>query len=82
MAERIEYILDLGRFEEQFEPVAFLAIVPRTAESKNAVALAQLVIEAYRGTIDYDGESLADAMSEVKAFLRGDRRGKPLYGNF
>ncbi len=44
----------------------------------DASALAELMIEAYRGTIDYDGESLDDAAREVNAYLAGKRGGPAL----
>jgi RimJ/RimL family protein N-acetyltransferase len=40
-------------------------------------ALAELMLDAYRGTIDDEGETLEDALNEVKAFLAGERGGKP-----
>ena len=39
-------------------------------------ALAQLMLEAYQGTIDYEGETLEDAISEVKGTINGK------YGTF
>ena len=36
------------------------------------------MVEAYRGTVDYEGETLKDAVAEVRAFLAGERGGPPL----
>lgn len=38
-------------------------------------SLGSLMLEAYRGTVDYDGESLEDSISEMKGTLEGK------YGN-
>lgn len=49
----------------------------RPPQAAEAPALAQLMVDAYRSTIDYDGETLADAAAEVNAYLAGDRGGPP-----
>jgi RimJ/RimL family protein N-acetyltransferase len=36
------------------------------------------MIEAYRGTIDYDDETVEDALGEVQTYLAGGRGGRPL----
>lgn len=36
----------------------------------DVAGLAELMLNAYVGTIDYDGESLEDAIEEVSAFFR------------
>lgn len=41
----------------------------RTVQTADASLLAELMIDAYRGTIDYDGETFNDALAEVNAFL-------------
>lgn len=52
--------------------------VPATAalrppSPEDAAALAALMMSAYVGTIDYEGESEADALIEVRRTLSGDR---------
>ncbi|MDX1615368.1 MAG: GNAT family N-acetyltransferase [Candidatus Promineifilaceae bacterium] len=37
-------------------------------------AMAHLMLDAYRGTIDYDGETLADAQAAVDDYLHGSAR--------
>lgn len=49
----------------------------RTVQPTDASSLAELMIDAYRGTIDYDGETYDDALGEVKAFMAGERGGPP-----
>jgi RimJ/RimL family protein N-acetyltransferase len=39
---------------------------PTEADSE---ALAELMLDAYRGTIDYDGETLAEALAEVRGYF-------------
>ena len=43
----------------------------RNISNKDTHILGSLMLNAYRGTIDYDGESLDDAISEVQATLEG-----------
>ncbi len=40
-------------------------------------ALAALMIDSYMGTIDYDGETLEDALGEIQAYFNG-ASGEPL----
>jgi GNAT superfamily N-acetyltransferase len=42
---------------------------PRTSD---LAALADLMLDAYRGTIDYDGETLEQAVEEVEGYLAGE----------
>jgi len=48
----------------------------RTAAHSDKEALAALMLDAYRGTVDYDGESLEDALREIDHTLSGS------YGRF
>jgi L-amino acid N-acyltransferase YncA len=62
---RSEYRLhsiDLGRLRSARGPVRPVAATDRDA-------LAQLVLDAYRGTIDDEGETLADALEAVDEWL-------------
>ncbi len=40
-------------------------------------ALAELMIDSYHGTIDYDGETIEDALAEVQGYFAG-RNAQPL----
>jgi hypothetical protein len=40
--------------------------------AEDAEALAQLMLDAYLGTIDYDGESIEDAREEIAGYLVRD----------
>lgn len=43
----------------------------RTISKKDADVLGVLMLESYKNTIDYEGETLEDAVSEVSATLNG-----------
>ncbi len=43
----------------------------RTITAEDTEALAKLMLAAYQGTIDYDGETLEDARREVKGAFQG-----------
>ncbi len=60
--QRHEYVLafaDLGTTEVSAVPAG---IVMRAVESADLLALAELMLDAYRHTIDYEGESLTEAV--------------------
>jgi len=78
MDDRTEYVLDLATLAVRPDPSAAPVVQTRSARQEDLNALAELMIEAYRGTIDYSGESLAEAVQEVQAFLTGQRGGKAL----
>lgn len=78
MRKRHEYFRDLSDFGGRDQTVPATRLELRPASPADASALAELMIEAYRGTIDYDGESLADAVHEVEAYLAGKRGGQAL----
>lgn len=74
MATRNEYRLDLSHYEP------FAAKLPPTFAVRNpslddAALLADLMLDAYRDTIDYDGETLADARAEIDRFFSGGNDG-------
>jgi ribosomal protein S18 acetylase RimI-like enzyme len=51
-------------------------VASRTVAPRDRDALAILLFAAYRGTIDDEGDSFADALAEIEKMLRGD------YGRF
>lgn len=63
---RHRYVIDLKDWVRNSP-----SIETRPIEDDDAQALAHLMIEAYRGTIDYEGETLADAHSEVGGWFSG-----------
>jgi RimJ/RimL family protein N-acetyltransferase len=78
MTKRHEYSLDLSNIDHYDPPLTAARLQLRTAQPTDAYALAELMIKAYRGTIDYDGETLEDAIGEVQAYLTGKKGGRPL----
>ena len=77
MTSRSEYFLKLPEVQSKEMPMLDAAFQVRTAQTEDASLLAQLMVDAYRGTIDYDGETFDDALSEVNSFLAGERGGSP-----
>lgn len=70
MTVRHHYVLDLGAFavEERPTPPGHVVRRPTAADAE---ALAVLMLEAYRGTVDYDGEGIEEARGEVGAHFAG-----------
>lgn len=78
MTERHEYSLKLSEFDELLPLVTVGNLSTKPARSVESNALAELMLEAYRGTTDFDGETLEDAIGECRAYLAGERGGQPL----
>lgn len=77
MSKRYEYTLRLQNLAPSNKSQVNDAFELRPVKAADAPALADLMIDAYRGTIDYDGETLEDALAEVHAYLAGERGGQP-----
>lgn len=70
MTVRHHYVLDLG----DFVPVEWShpsGLFVRRPTPGDAEALAVLMLKAYRGTIDYDGEGIEEARDEVGGHFGG-----------
>lgn len=78
MIERHEYSTDLAEFDPCSLPMAAIDLQLRAIRSTDSNAIAELMVEAYRGTIDDEGETLEDAIGEVNAYLAGERGGRSL----
>lgn len=68
--KRLRLVLDLGS-----APVS-TDLACRTVAPSDKEALATLMLDAYQGTVDYEGESLDDALREIGHTLTGS------YGRF
>ena len=68
--KRLRLVLDLDSAPGPID------LACRTAAPPDREALAALMLDAYRGTIDYDGESLDDALREIDHVCSGS------YGRF
>jgi len=68
---RYTYCLDLGELEDPAATRDAAADAVRQPHRADLEALAELMLSAYRGTIDDEGESLEDAIQEVGSFFDG-----------
>jgi RimJ/RimL family protein N-acetyltransferase len=64
------YVVDLGRLIGA-DPILEDPITLRRPTLEDRDDLARLMLDAYRGTIDYDGEDLEAALNEVDGYLGG-----------
>lgn len=62
---KIRYEIDLGAFASE---VTYTRAI-RAISAEDLDALANLMLDAYIGTIDYDGEGYEDAVGEVGDYL-------------
>ena len=69
MPTRHNYRLNLAAYHPQQQPSPGLDL--RAPTGADAANLAVLMLDAYRDTIDYDGETLEQARQEVESFLNG-----------
>ena len=77
MSKRYEYALQLPDFAPSKASRVDDELELRPVKIADAPAIADLMIDAYRGAIDYDDETLEDALAEVHAYLAGERGGQP-----
>lgn len=70
MPERIKhhYVIELGE-DPLASPWLDFEVELRTPQKGDLADLAELMLDAYRGTIDYDGESIDEAESEVSDYF-------------
>lgn len=69
---RLLMMVDLAGYSEEHR-----AALARQIQDEDAERVGHLMLEAYRGTIDYAGESLSDSVQEVRGTLAG-KYGKPI----
>jgi L-amino acid N-acyltransferase YncA len=66
---RHEYVLDLTKVDPRTLAARHIdAVEVRPASASDATALAVLMLDAYRGTIDYEGETPEQTRREVERF--------------
>ncbi|GMQ98415.1 MAG: hypothetical protein BMS9Abin17_0925 [Acidimicrobiia bacterium] len=63
---KLRYEIDLAR---PVQTITSQDVVVRTITTDDANALASLMLDAYRGTIDSEDESLQDALEEVDSYF-------------
>lgn len=78
LSQREEYVLELSVLE--WDPLVSGKdrLHLRAAELEDTTILAELMLAAYHGTTDDEGETLEEAIEEVDAYLAGDRGGEAL----
>ena len=65
---KIRYEIALGPHADTPEPVGFLT---RNVAAGDRDDLARLMLDAYVGTIDYEGETINEALDEVDGWFAG-----------
>jgi GNAT superfamily N-acetyltransferase len=74
MPHRLEYFLDLSNAAPRPQPPVS-AYRQELVSVSDADELADLMLDAYRGTIDYHGENIDDAREEIRTCFRGGSGG-------
>jgi RimJ/RimL family protein N-acetyltransferase len=69
MASRHEYRLDLTGRTAATPARLLIGAHFRPVQSADLVPLAELMLDAYRDTVDYEGESLPEAVREVEHYF-------------
>lgn len=72
-----EYRLQLASLRPINNQPSLSNATMRIPVNSDTQALADLMFDSYRGTIDYHGETLDDAIDEVQAYFAGQRGGAP-----
>lgn len=65
---RFEYVLDLKIFSVPIAEDPFADLTWRNPAVADKQLLADLMLASYYGTIDYDGETIEDALGEVESY--------------
>lgn len=71
MPKRHEYRLDLDHYRVTTPAIQLPDAILRAATIADSEALAELMIDAYTGTTDYDDETLDDARAEMERYFSG-----------
>ena len=68
---RFEYVFELKNFSQPILSGPVVEADWRNPSPADHKILAELMLDSYRDTIDYDGETIADAMNEVGSYFSG-----------
>jgi len=74
---RFEYVFELKNFKLVVAPDPLMGTVWRNPSLADKQILAELMLDSYRGTIDYDDETIEDAVNEVGSYY--SRLSDPLW---
>jgi RimJ/RimL family protein N-acetyltransferase len=66
---RFEYAFELENLRRSTTPDSFAEGIWRNPTIADQQILAELMLDSYRGTIDYDGETIDDAIREVDSYF-------------
>jgi RimJ/RimL family protein N-acetyltransferase len=70
---RFEYVFELKNFKPPVAPGLSIEATWRNPFPEDLQKLAELMLDSYRDTIDYDGETIDDAVREVESYFSGLR---------
>ena len=70
---RFEYVFELKNFSHPATPALLVEAIWRNPSVEDQPILAELMLDSYRDTIDYDGETIDDALREVESYFSGLR---------
>ena len=76
--KRHDYYLDLTRLRKSSNGPDAIDIELKPATASDIDELAGLMLDAYRGTIDYQGEDIDDAREEIRNYLCTENDGDPV----
>ena len=65
---RFEYVFELKDFKPIVAPDPVVETVWRNPSTADKQILAELMLDSYRGTIDYDDETIEDSLNEVVSY--------------
>ena len=66
---RFEYLFELENLRRSTTPDSFAEGIWRNPTIADQKILAELMLDSYRDTIDYDGETIEDARHEVESYF-------------
>jgi hypothetical protein len=70
---RFEYVFELKNFSHPATPAPLAEAIWRNPSVDDGQIVAELMLDSYRDTIDYDGETIDDALREVESYFSGLR---------
>jgi hypothetical protein len=69
--QRFEYAINLQELKLSFDQNHLNNLILRNPSPIDKQALAELMLDSYRGTIDYDGETIENSIAEIESYFSG-----------
>jgi hypothetical protein len=69
--QRFEYTFELHDLKPSFEHNPLNSFILKNPSLADKNALAELMLDSYQGTIDYDGETIEDSITEIESYFSG-----------